>query len=64
MRRILGRVGVFLCDRCYPRPTTSVERSANAQYADLMIKTLVGEVPWYGRDRKIAAAARAIPEGS
>ncbi len=47
----LGRLGVWLCDHCYPRPVTRSENATTMQYAELMIKSLEGRISWYGRDR-------------
>lgn len=51
MRRILGRIGVWLCDHCYSRPLTRCESASTIQYCQLMVDSLKGEIRWYGRDR-------------
>jgi hypothetical protein len=48
---ILGTIGTWLCDHCYPRPATTSECAQSQQYCQLMIDVLRGEVPYYGRDR-------------
>lgn len=50
-KRILGRLGVWLCDHCYPRPATFSEHMQSQQYVHLMIDVLKGQVPYYARDR-------------
>lgn len=47
---LLGGLGVWLCNHCYPRPVTQCERNSCIQYCDLMIDSLRGKIPWYGRD--------------
>jgi hypothetical protein len=49
--KLLGRLGVWLCDRYYPRPSTSAEQALNSQYVRLVIDVLRGECTDYGRDR-------------
>jgi len=50
--RMLGKLGVWLCDRFYPRPDTHSEASQTQQYVGLMIDVLKGQVAYYGRDRE------------
>ena len=47
----LGRWGVWLCNRCYPRPSTKCEIACDMGYVNLMINSLRGQITWYGRDR-------------
>lgn len=51
--RILGWIGVWLCDHCYPRPLTRCETASTMQYCELMVGSLKGQIRWYGRDRTI-----------
>jgi hypothetical protein len=48
---LLGSIGVWLCDTFQPRPLTDCERVGLQQYCQLMIASLKGEIPHYGRDR-------------
>ena len=50
---LLGKLGVWLCDHCQPRPLTRLERATTIDYAHLMIDSLKGDIRWYGRDREI-----------
>lgn len=52
VKRFFGGIGVWLCNRCYPRPATKVEAASSQQYAALMIDVLRGQVSYYGRDAK------------
>lgn len=49
--KLLGRLGVWLCDRFYPRPATLSEAAQSSQYAHLMVEVLRGNCRYYGRDR-------------
>jgi hypothetical protein len=53
---LLGRIGVWLCDRNFPRPSTKSEHAQCMQYVGLMIEVLRGEVTYYGRDRETDTA--------
>lgn len=50
--KLLGRLGVWLCNRYFPRPSTRCENAATGDYVRLMIQSLEGQIPHYGRDRK------------
>jgi hypothetical protein len=45
-------LGVWICNHFYPRPVTESERGHSLQYCRLMVDSLRGEIPWYGRDRE------------
>jgi hypothetical protein len=49
--KLLGCLGVWLCDRFQPRPITQLEHGIDQQYVELMINSLRGQIPHYGRDR-------------
>jgi hypothetical protein len=47
----LGNFGVWLADRFQPRRCTKCEEATTSQYVNLMIDSLKGAIPHYGRDR-------------
>lgn len=49
--KLLGRLGVWLCNRYYPRPVTFSEGAQTQQYVRLVIDVLRGQCHDYGRDR-------------
>jgi len=51
--KLLGRLGVWLCNNYYPRPVTNSEGAASQQYVSLVIKVLRGQCDDYGRDRGV-----------
>jgi hypothetical protein len=50
LRYGIGCFGVWLCNHFTPRPCTDCERAESTQYCQLMIDSLKGQIPWYGRD--------------
>lgn len=50
--KLLGRLGVWLCDHYHPRPATKSENDQITQYTQLVINVLRGQCDDYGRDRR------------
>jgi hypothetical protein len=50
--KLLGRLGVWLCNRNFPRPCTNAEAAQTQQYVRLVIDVLKGNCRDYGRDRE------------